>query len=144
MAFVNLLTAVYPVGSIYLSSNSTSPASVIGGTWSQIMDKYLRCVSSSIGSAGGTTSHTHPLSTNGGAMIDTLGATTSTAAYLNVGSITSGRAFTPQYKHSYKTTGYSANGSTETDWHSVGLEGNTDSSTYLPAYQGIAGWIRTA
>lgn len=34
--FVNLLDIVYPVDSIYQSMNETSPADVIGGTWTQI------------------------------------------------------------------------------------------------------------
>jgi len=29
----NLLNLVYPVGSIFLSVNSTSPATLFGGTW---------------------------------------------------------------------------------------------------------------
>lgn len=36
MAFTNLLTAVYPVGSVYLSTTATSPSSTIGGTWTQV------------------------------------------------------------------------------------------------------------
>lgn len=31
----------YPVGSIYMSTSSTSPASFIGGTWEQIKDVFL-------------------------------------------------------------------------------------------------------
>ena len=34
--FVNLLDIVYPVGSIYQSMNTTSPADLIGGTWTKI------------------------------------------------------------------------------------------------------------
>lgn len=34
--FVSLLDIIYPVGSIYLSMNATSPASSIGGTWTKI------------------------------------------------------------------------------------------------------------
>lgn len=34
--FVNLMDIVYPVGSIYQSMNATSPASSIGGTWTQL------------------------------------------------------------------------------------------------------------
>lgn len=34
--FVNLMDIVYPVGSIYQSMNATSPASTIGGTWTQL------------------------------------------------------------------------------------------------------------
>lgn len=40
--YVNLMDIVYPVGSVYISFHSTSPASSIGGTWTQITDKVLR------------------------------------------------------------------------------------------------------
>ena len=36
-----LLEKCYPVGAIYLSTVSTSPASVIGGTWERIENKAL-------------------------------------------------------------------------------------------------------
>lgn len=36
-----LLKVVYPVGSIYMSVNSTSPATLFGGTWEQIKDRFL-------------------------------------------------------------------------------------------------------
>lgn len=39
--FVNLLDIIYPVGSIYMSTNNISPASSIGGTWTQIQDAVL-------------------------------------------------------------------------------------------------------
>lgn len=32
---------VYPIGSIYMSTSSTSPASMFGGTWTQIKDRFL-------------------------------------------------------------------------------------------------------
>ena len=32
---------LYPVGSIYMSTNNTSPASMFGGTWEQIKDCFL-------------------------------------------------------------------------------------------------------
>lgn len=41
MAWVNILEAMYPIGSIYVSTVGTSPASFIGGTWEQIEDKFL-------------------------------------------------------------------------------------------------------
>lgn len=43
----------YPVGSIYMSYSSTSPASIFGGTWTQIKDRFLVGVGSSY-SAGNT------------------------------------------------------------------------------------------
>lgn len=54
MAFINLLQAVYPVGSIYFSTVNTSPSSLIGGTWAQITNAALRA-STSIGYTGADT-----------------------------------------------------------------------------------------
>ena len=39
--WVNLLDAIYPAGSVYLSRNATSPASIIGGSWTQIKGAVL-------------------------------------------------------------------------------------------------------
>lgn len=36
-----MLDSVYPVGSIYMSVNSTSPATLFGGTWVQIKGRFL-------------------------------------------------------------------------------------------------------
>lgn len=46
------LNAVYPVGSIYLSTNSTSPANLFGGSWEQLPEGYALWTASS--GAGGT------------------------------------------------------------------------------------------
>ena len=40
-AVTDILNLVYPVGSIYMSVNSTSPATLFGGTWTQIKGRYL-------------------------------------------------------------------------------------------------------
>lgn len=59
-----LLDLVYPVGSIYCSTKSTSPASLMGGTWSAISGKFLLGTNSTytLGSTGGEATHT--LTTN--------------------------------------------------------------------------------
>lgn len=36
-----VVNLIYPVGSIYLSSNDTSPNTLFGGTWEQIKDRFL-------------------------------------------------------------------------------------------------------
>lgn len=41
MAYVNLLEVVYPVGSCYFSVQSTSPAAIVGGTWTQLTGGVL-------------------------------------------------------------------------------------------------------
>lgn len=55
-----LLNLVYPVGSIYMSANATSPASFLGGSWERIQGRFLLAASSSYtaGSTGGEATHT--------------------------------------------------------------------------------------
>lgn len=52
--------AAYPVGAIYLSAVSTSPASLFGGTWEQLKDRFLLGAGNtySAGSTGGEAEHT--------------------------------------------------------------------------------------
>lgn len=71
---------IYPVGSIYMSVNSTNPANLFGGTWTQLKDRFLLGAGSTYtnGSTGGSAtqklsvanlpSHTHPqyVATTGG------------------------------------------------------------------------------
>ena len=56
----DLLNLVYPVGSIYMSVNSTSPATLFGGTWEQIKDRFLLSSGDTYenGSVGGSATHT--------------------------------------------------------------------------------------
>lgn len=51
--------AAWPIGSIYISVSSTSPASLFGGTWERISDRFLFAASSSYpaGSTGGEFTH---------------------------------------------------------------------------------------
>ena len=37
----NVVDLIYPVGSIYMSVNSTNPATLFGGTWEQIKGRFL-------------------------------------------------------------------------------------------------------
>lgn len=56
-----ILEAVYPVGSIYMSVNSTSPATLFGGTWKAIQGKFLLGADGNTykaGSTGGEAAHT--------------------------------------------------------------------------------------
>lgn len=39
--WAQVLDVIYPVGSVYMSFDSTSPASLFGGTWQQITDRFL-------------------------------------------------------------------------------------------------------
>lgn len=75
-SFVNFLEIIYPIGSCYFSTESTSPAEFIGGTWEQMTGGVLGLVGStgvaSAGENGGSTkisidqlpSHSHAIIDN--------------------------------------------------------------------------------
>lgn len=54
------MNKVYPIGSIYMSVNSTSPASLFGGTWEQLKDRFLLGAGDTYanGATGGAAEHT--------------------------------------------------------------------------------------
>ena len=51
---------IYPIGSIYISVNSTNPHDLFGGTWEQLKDRFLLGAGGSytLGNTGGEASHT--------------------------------------------------------------------------------------
>jgi microcystin-dependent protein len=51
---------IYPVGSIYMSTNSVNPSSLFGGTWDRIKDRFLLAAGDyyNSGSVGGTATNT--------------------------------------------------------------------------------------
>lgn len=53
--------AAWPIGSIYMSVSSTSPASLFGGTWERISDCFLLGASSSFPAGGTGGEFTHKL-----------------------------------------------------------------------------------
>lgn len=55
---------LYPVGSIYISVNNTNPATLFGGEWEQIKDRFLLSAGDTytVGNTGGEATHT--LTTN--------------------------------------------------------------------------------
>ena len=62
----NLALSAYPVGSIYMSVNATSPADIFGGTWERIQGRFLLSAtdngnsgaSQAAGNTGGEATHT--------------------------------------------------------------------------------------
>lgn len=64
MAWINFLEFVYPVGSVYFSTINTSPASIIGGTWSQLTGGMLGLVGSTGVAAAGSNGGSRKISVN--------------------------------------------------------------------------------
>lgn len=60
MAFINIGQVVYPVGSIYISTDPTSPSSLFGGVWEKIEDERFWLtvpLSKTAGQTGGEATH---------------------------------------------------------------------------------------
>lgn len=67
-----LADMIYPVGSIYMSVNSTNPKNIFGGTWEQIKDRFLLAVGDTyktVNATGGNSSiniqHRHSFNLKG-------------------------------------------------------------------------------
>jgi hypothetical protein len=106
-AVYDLISLIYPIGSIYMSVNSTDPSTFLGGTWEQIQDRFLLASGSTYtgGSTGGsatvslsasqmprhnhsTNSHYHNTNTSGEYFVtsEASGANNTRVAYSSSGS----------------------------------------------------------
>ena len=127
---MNICDLVYPVGSIYMSLNSTSPADLFGGEWEQLHGRFLfASVEPSgvwnpypAGSTGGE--YTHELTVN------EMPAHTHTIPYTTYNTATSGT--------SRRFAAYS--GSTV----STGSAGSGAAHNNMPPYLVVNMWKRTA
>ena len=143
-----LALGAYPVGSIFMSTVSTSPATLFGGTWVAIADKFLVGAGATFGagSTGGAMSHIHSIA----AHIHSLSA----AAWAQISAYTgylfikrsaaTGWAATNKMSTTYTTD-------TSTNNYGASLAGNTDYNaaqntsdvSHLPPYQTVYMWQRT-
>ena len=57
----SILNLIYPVGSIYMSTNATSPATLFGGKWERIQDRFLLAAGSTYAAGGMDGEATHTL-----------------------------------------------------------------------------------
>lgn len=120
----DLLDAIYPVGSIYQSVNSTSPATLFGGTWERIEDKFLLAAGDiyAVGTTGGEATHTLTVSEmpkhNHGNYIEI--ASNASNKYISGGSA---------YGDLYRSTASTGGGQPHNN---------------MPPYQAVYVWQRTA
>lgn len=136
-----ILSKIYPIGSIYISTNNTSPASLLGGTWEKIRDKFLLGESDTIsaGSTGGEATHT--------LTVDEMPS--HTHAFMSAGR---GGTYTDNYKQVWTATGgsdgdgVSANLSLPTFEGIQGVQntGGSQAHNNMPPYLAVYMWKRTA
>lgn len=140
----NIFLHCYPIGSIYMSVNSTSPASLFGGTWTPLKDRFLVGAGSAYsgGATGGETSHSH----NGGSLTALMaedGKNTNIFHiatrdhYNNDGNYSS-------WNTTRTLTVTSSSGTTTYRWQGLIVDGKTGTTTTLPPYLAVYMWERTA
>jgi hypothetical protein len=154
----------YPVGSIYMSVNSTSPADLFGGTWEEIAGGRVLMGQSddyAAGTTGGSATHTHtgPAHTHTygigygmhyGAVVNYLN--TGQLKIYNKGTWTNTATKTDSYAVTFATPVAAATGRTSktitrtlaTAETSSAGNGNTGSASSLPPYLAVYMWKRTA
>lgn len=124
-----LADILYPVGSVYMSTNSTSPETLFGGSWTKIQDRFLwATVNTPMTTGGSKTTDDHVLT------IDEI----------------------PPHTHSYyghygynrparSTLGWNLG---DTDYSNYDVTttggGQGHSHTYMPPYFEVYMWYRTA
>lgn len=135
--FNSIWKKIYPVGSVYISYNSTSPQTLFGGKWVQLTGRFLRMANDVNTGGSDTVSHSHGLSAGYGQM-----------SIKNTGEV--------YYRYKNISGSWSSNYSDGNDGASassasfndgMALGGTTDawSSTgnNMPAYQDLYAWRRT-
>ena len=125
----SLLSLIYPVGSIYMSVNATTPQTFLGGTWEQIQDTFLLAAGSTYaaGSTGGEATHT----LTNAELPNTQPLITATDS-----SSTQG-----WYRNACATTS-TKNWELRTDC--ISTFGHTDPHNNMPPYLAVYIWKRTA
>lgn len=134
-----VLDRIQPVGSLYFSTNSTSPASLFGGSWERYAQGRVMVSASdtdtdfTVGKTGGEKTHSHWLPF-GQEEIRNGNLSVTWRSHANGG--TERRAFGPGHHDIYAPSLRSPN--------SNGTEQRSYSETALPPYVSVYIWRRTA
>lgn len=150
---------VYPVGSIYMSVNSTNPSSLFGGSWEQISNRFLLAAGSSYaaGSTGGEASvklstnqipaHSHSASTGGaGGHSHTTGTLEVRSAKNTTYGLSYTRDLARPVGSSADHTDVTITNTVSNHTHSVSVNntGGGASHNNMPPYLAVYIWKRTA
>ncbi|MBO5045660.1 MAG: hypothetical protein J6C93_02180 [Clostridia bacterium] len=135
--------SAYPVGSIYLSVNSTSPSQLFGGVWERLTNRFLIGAggSYSAGTVGGNTSVSH--SHEAGSLVSLMEA----AGSANGGGISYLEKKAPAvWSANYQVKGADYSALSKDYANGVVVAGSTEktSVSVMPPYLAVYMWKRTA
>ena len=148
-----ILNIIYPVGSVYISTNSANPATLFGGTWEQIKGRFLvGCGSNGVdlyteaGQTGGEANH--KLTVNEMPKHNHMGRNYSHNWDGGV-SIPPGRSYSNSYvgdesgKWRYSAEQWIV-GSEINEMVETGDSGGSQAHNNMPPYLSVYMWYRTA
>ena len=134
----------HPIGSFFISENSESPASLFGGSWEKIKDRFLLGAGDnfSLGNTGGENEHVLTIeempihshktwSSQSGYSGNVIGPAQSPAK--GIGSTEQNATYTENYWQLGETGRWV-----------IGLEGGSQSHNNMPPYLVVNIWKRTA
>lgn len=129
--WINQNINVYPVGSIYMSVNSTNPSQLFGGTWTQLKDRFLLGSGDSYlaGATGGSAAHKLKESEMPSHRHSTSDSNTSFYYGQDWGTGWQFSAYSSAQYHWVPYTGYSGGGQAHNN---------------MPPYLVVYMWVRTA
>lgn len=133
------LLAANPVGKLWASDDPTSPASIVGGTWEQIKDKFILAAGDTYaaGSTGGSESHNHSI----GSMFASLYYMGDYVDYHFSGNA----VWSPNYKNTFPGGTSNTETSGITHYNGVTVYGSpTKEANNLPPYIAMYVWKRIA
>lgn len=137
-----LLDKIYPVGCIYQSASSTSPASFLGGTWEQIKDRFILAAGDAYaaGNTGGSPTHTHDVSGDA-----SIGVSQNTTAYDSTGSILSTKFPFSLYAHTHEPdSAFDRSNAFYSTLTCAKTKGTANEQSNIPPYVAMYVWKRIA
>lgn len=129
--WTNILDLVYPVGAVYTSKSATSPATLFGGTWTQLKEKFIF--------AAGTT---YKVNATGGATTVTLTVAQMPKHYHNTNNRV--QWFNTKGAGLVATNTSSSNLRVDAETVNSYSTGSGEAHNNMPPYQVFYIWYRTA
>ncbi|MBR0189408.1 MAG: hypothetical protein IJQ23_03360 [Clostridia bacterium] len=140
LSATDIVEQVYPVGSLYISANSTDPAITYGGTWEQITDCFILAASDVSaenpdyvgGATGGSATHLH-----------NAGSNLSANVHLGANSVYFDGIYHP-FVARHAVLGTGSQDGTWTPAEAAGISGYTENASSMPPYKAFYVWQRIA
>ena len=140
-----LFNKIYPIGAIYISTSSTDPGTLFGGTWTPIKDRFLLAAGDtySAASTGGAASQVVDYGEDGYALIGFPDADTTHISLTRKNTTAAQGTYTPTKFAAGNSAPATFASASTAQADAIALGGSTTVNT-LPPYLTVYVWQRTA